>query len=282
MTPVADAVACLRMEGFRRMTYQLWQQDPAAPAAVCVHGLTRNGRDFDALAARLAAHHRVFCPDVLGRGRSDRLTNPEGYTNPDYAGDMVPLIARTGAAEVDWVGTSMGGLIGMILAALPNSPIRRLVINDVGPEIPKAAMARIRDYVGYDPAYGTLEELEAHLRKVHAPFGPLTDAEWRAMAEHGHWRDGEGKYHLACDPAISVPLKSAPLEAVDLWPLWDAIRCPVLLLRGAESDLLRPDTAERMKHRGPRCEVVEFAGVGHAPALNAADQIDAVVEFLTE
>ncbi|WP_413203524.1 alpha/beta fold hydrolase [Rhodospirillum sp. A1_3_36] len=275
-----SVVSVLRLEGFRRMAHVLWERDPDVPSAICVHGLTRNGRDFDLLAESLSHHRRVYCPDVLGRGRSDKLADPMGYNNPAYAADMVPLIARTGAEQVDWVGTSMGGLIGLGLAALPNSPIRRLVLNDVGPFIPKAAMARIRDYVGYDPTYPDLAALETHLRKVHAPFGPLTDAQWAAMAEQGHWKV-EGGYKLACDPAISTFIKLGEAADVAVWELWDKITCPVLVIRGAESDLLLPETLKEMKGRGPGCEVLEIPGVGHAPALMDPAQIDPVVAFLT-
>ncbi|MBK1664155.1 alpha/beta hydrolase [Rhodospirillum rubrum] len=275
-----DSVAVLRPEGFRHMAYVEWRGDHDAPPAFCVHGLTRNGRDFDGLAQALAASRRVFCPDVLGRGRSDCLADPAGYANLAYAADMVTLIARSGGGVIDWVGTSMGGLIGMILAAMPGSPIRRLVLNDVGPFVPQAAMARIRDYVGYDPVFDTLAELEAYLRKVHAPFGPLSDGQWRTMAEHGHWRIEDGRYKLARDPAIAVPIKAAPLADVSLWPLWDAITCPVLVIHGEESDLLGAETVAEMAGRGPGCEVVEVAGVGHAPALLTADQIAPIVDFL--
>jgi pimeloyl-ACP methyl ester carboxylesterase len=275
-----SAVSVLRLEGFRRMAHVLWERNPDAPSAICVHGLTRNGRDFDFLAESLSHYRRVYCPDVLGRGQSDKLADPMGYNNPAYAADMVPLIARTGAEQVDWVGTSMGGLIGLGLAALPNSPIRRLVLNDVGPFIPKAAMARIRDYVGYDPIYPDLAALEAHLRKVHAPFGPLTDAQWAAMAEQGHWKV-DGGYKPACDPAIASFIKLGEAADVALWELWDAITCPVLVIRGAESDLLLPETLKEMKARGPGCEVLEVPGVGHAPALMDSSQVDPVVAFLT-
>jgi pimeloyl-ACP methyl ester carboxylesterase len=282
LAPVSSSVSVLRAEGFRRMAFVSWERDAAAPAAICVHGLTRNGRDFDPLAEVLSHHRRVFCPDVLGRGKSDLLTNPMDYHNGAYAADMVPLIARTGEDTVDWVGTSMGGIIGIILAALPNSPIRKLVLNDVGPVIPREAMARIRDYVGYDPVFKDLAALEAHLRKVHAPFGPLTDGQWADMARHGHWRTAEGDYKLSCDPAIAAFIKQGDkAEEVRFWELWDAISCPVLVVRGARSDLLTAETVAEMKTRGPGCDVVEVPEVGHAPALMEPEQIAPIVDFLT-
>jgi len=282
------AVAVLRAEGFRRMAYTEWTPAAAGaaesgPVTVCVHGLTRNGRDFDPLAAALAgAGRRVLCPDVLGRGRSDRLADPSGYGYPGYMGDMAALIARSGADSVDWVGTSMGGLIGMFLAAMPGSPIRRLVLVDVGPVVPKAAMERIKSYVGTDPRFDTLADLEADLRERHATFGELTDAQWRHLAEHGGRPapEGDGRLAFHYDPAIAVPFADMAAEDVVIWPQWEAVRCPVLVVRGAESDLLLADTAAEMRERGPKAEVVEIPGVGHAPALMDAEQIAIVREWL--
>ncbi len=167
------------------MAYAEWGAAEAARVVLCVHGLTRSGRDFDRLAAALAASGcRVVCPDVVGRGSSDWLEDPAGYAYPQYLADMTALIARLDVEAVDWVGTSMGGLIGMMLAAQPGTPIRRLVINDIGPFIPKAALARIGDYLGQDQSFADLEAAEAHLRTVHAPFGPLTDAQWEHLTLH--------------------------------------------------------------------------------------------------
>jgi pimeloyl-ACP methyl ester carboxylesterase len=272
----AGSVRALGPHGFHRTAYAEWG---SGPPVICVHGLTRNGRDFDRLAAALAASRRVVCPDVAGRGRSDWLAHAEDYGYPLYLSDMAALIARTGEAEVDWIGTSMGGLIGMMLAAQPNTPIRRLVLNDVGPLVPGAALRRLAGYVGQDPRFTSLAELEAHLRKVHAPFGPLDDADWAHLAAHGHRRLEDGSFGLAYDPAIGRALTGAPFD-VNLWAIWDKVACPVLVLRGADSDLLLPETAQEMMRRGPRARLVEFPGIGHAPALMNAEQIAAIRDWL--
>lgn len=279
--PRHRSVACMRPEGFRRMAYVEWGDPTAKRLVICCHGLTRNGRDFDFLAQRLAGQGcRVICPDVLGRGLSDWLDDPMGYLYPYYVSDMAALIARSGAETVEWIGTSMGGLIGMMLAAQAKSPISLLVINDVGPMLPKAALQRIVDYVGLDPVWPTIEAAEASMRTSYAAFGPLTDAQWRHMAEHSVRTREDGQLSPAYDPQISAPLRAQPVADVELWPIWGAVRCPTLVLRGAESDLLLPATADIMKTTGPKAEVVEFAGIGHAPALMDQAQIDVVVEWL--
>jgi pimeloyl-ACP methyl ester carboxylesterase len=215
----------------------------------------------------------------VGRGRSERLPDPAGYGYPQYLADMTALIARLDVPWLDWVGTSMGGLIGLIMAAQPNSPIRRLVINDVGPFIPAAALRRIGDYVGRDPHFDDLNAAETYFREVHAPFGALTDLQWRHLTVHNIVATGHG-YRLAYDPAIAAPFRDAEVEDVDLWSLWEAIEIPVLVLRGAESDLLLAETAAEMAARGPRAEIVEVPGCGHAPALMDERQITVVTEWL--
>jgi pimeloyl-ACP methyl ester carboxylesterase len=262
------------------LSYADWGPPGPARTVVCVHGLTRNGRDFDHLARVLAADRRVICPDVVGRGLSDPLTNPEDYALPTYIGHMAQLLQKLGLAEVDWVGTSMGGLIGMGLAAMPESPIRRLVLNDVGPFLPKAALEYINSYLGLDLRFSSLEALEAHLREIHAGFGPLTDAEWRHLAEHSAARREDGRFGLNYDQRLSRPMTTGPIENIELWPVWDQIRCPVLVLRGTESDLLLAETAAEMTRRGPHAEVIEIDGTGHAPALMAKDQIEIVRTWL--
>jgi pimeloyl-ACP methyl ester carboxylesterase len=219
---------------------------------------------------------------VVGRGRSDWLAKPAQYGYPQYLADAAVLIARLGIGTVDWIGTSMGGLIGMMLAAQPQTPIRRLVLNDIGPLLPKAALARITAYVGEDPRFATLEELEAYLRRVHAPFGPLSDGDWRHLALNSHRRLEGGGFGLAYDPQIGAAFKKATGKDIDLWSIWDAVRCPVLVLRGEDSDLLLPAIAQEMERRGPRATVVSFPGIGHAPALTTADQIGVVRDWLTK
>jgi len=247
---------------------------------VCVHGLTRNARDFDALARALSDRARVLCVDVAGRGRSDWLADPAEYRVDVYARHLLRLLELEGARRVDWVGTSMGGLIGMAIAAGERSPIERLVLNDIGPFVPKEALGFIGSYLGLDLLFPTVEALEQHLRLIHAPFGPLTDEEWAHLARHSSRALPEGGVRLVYDPAIRVPFDTAAAEDMDVWPLYDRIACPTLVLRGTESRLLLPETAEEMTRRGPKARLVTFPGVGHAPALMAADQIEAVRGFL--
>ena len=277
-------VQCLAPEGLHHMAYWEWGDAANPKVLVCVHGLTRQGRDFDTLARALAGEYRVVCPDVVGRGESDWMRNPASYAIPAYVADMVTLLARLDAREVHWVGTSMGGLIGMGLAALPESPIRRLVLNDVGPAIELAALARIGTYVGVPAHWATLDEAADALRAISLGFGPHTREEWLALTRPQLVADGDGfKPHY--DPAIAVPFKAVTPELAAageamLWQSYDAIRCPTLVLRGAESDLLSRVTADAMTQRGPRARVHEIAGVGHAPTLVHADQVAVVRDFL--
>jgi len=266
--------------GFYRMACAEWAGPAGAPTVVCVHGLTRNGRDFDTLAAALSSDFRVVCPDILGRGRSEWLEHAEDYDYAVYVGVMAQLIARLDVPEVLWVGTSMGGLIGMFTAALPNAPIKRLVMNDIGPLLAKAGLARIAAYVGLDPSFPDLDALEAYQREVAAGFGALTDAEWRHLATHAARPKPDGSLGLAYDPRIADAFKKAPPADVDLWTYWDRVVCPTLVLRGANSDLLQRPDALAMTQRGPRARLIEFPGVGHAPALMAPEQIATVRGFL--
>lgn len=278
--PREHHVACLGTRGFHRLRYLEWGDAANPQVVICVHGLTRNAHDFDVLAARLSATHRVIAVDVAGRGGSDWLADKADYGYPRYLADMATLVARTNATHIDWVGTSMGGLIGMLLAATPGSPLRRLVVNDVGPFIPKAALERIAAYVGQDPRFDTIEALEAYLRKVHAPFGPLTDAQWRAMAAHGARQLDDGRFALGYDPGIAEPFRGG-VSDVDLWAVWGQVRCPVLVIRGSDSDLLSAETAARMVSEGPAgSRFIAFHGIGHAPALMTDDQITPIAAFL--
>jgi pimeloyl-ACP methyl ester carboxylesterase len=267
-------------DGSYGLSYAEWGDPNADRTVVCVHGLTRNGRDFDHLATVLQERARVICPDMVGRGLSDPLDHPEHYALPTYVAHMVQVLAKLGLAEVDWVGTSMGGLIGMGVAASGACSMRRLVLNDIGPFIPKAALGRINTYLGLDLRFATLDRLEAHLREIHAGFGPLTDAEWRHLAEHSARRRDDGSFGLNYDQRLGEPMKKGPLEDIDLWPVWDQVQCPVLVLRGADSDLLLAETAAEMARRGPGAEIVEVDGTGHAPALMSKDQIEIVREWL--
>jgi pimeloyl-ACP methyl ester carboxylesterase len=245
-----------------------------------MHGLTRNGRDFDTIAQALADRFHVVCPDVVGRGKSDWLPDGALYSYPQYLADAAALIARVATGPVDWLGTSMGGLVGMMLAAQPLTPIRRLILNDVGPFVPKASLERIGAYVGADPRFADLPELEAYIRRVYADFGNLSDADWAHMTRHSSRRRPEGGYGLAYDPAIATAFRAGPIADVDLWPIWERIRCPVLILRGVRSDLLLPETAARMAASRRDVTLAKFADCGHAPALMDAQQIAAVRNWL--
>ena len=292
--------------GFHRVAYTEWG-DPANPrVVVCVHGLARNSRDFDYLAEALSAHCRVVCMDVVGRGESDWLDNKNEYTFSTYLADAAAMLARVTAPPaaswldrlrgapspptVDWVGTSMGGLIGMFLAAKRNSPIRRLVLNDVGAFIPWGALIRMRGYITRGTRFKSPEEVEAYVREVCASFGELTDAQWRHLAQHSASRENGGDYVLRYDPAIGdglhgrvddeFPIGPNSLRGVDLWTLWGRITSPTLVLRGAQSDVLLAATAIEMRKRRPDTEIVELPGVGHVPALMSEDQISIVRRFI--
>jgi pimeloyl-ACP methyl ester carboxylesterase len=275
----AGALRWLSPAGFFTLRWLEWGPLDGAPV-ICVHGLTRSGRDFDALAAALAAAgRRVFCPDLPGRGASDWLPNPALYQPPIYSKALAHLLARMDG-PVDWVGTSLGGICGMGIAATPGNAIRRMVLNDIGAIIPSAALARIRDYINQPAqAFADIAALEAHLRKVHAPFGPLTDAEWRHLAETSARRDAEGALQLHYDPAITHAFSAGDIADIDLSAFWATIAIPVLILRGITSDILPADVAAEMA-RKPGTSLIEIADAGHAPALMAADQISAIQDFL--
>lgn len=305
---IEDHFLGLGPHGFHRIAYTEWGNPANAHVVMCVHGLTRNGRDFDALAQGLQRQCRVVCMDVVGRGRSDWLKNSADYTFRQYQTDAAALIARVthsraqsapaqwlqalkpaSHAAVDWIGTSMGGLIGMLLAAQPGSPIRRLVLNDVGPFIPWAALMRLKSNLTASRRFASLAEVESMLRQACAQWGPLTDEQWHHLAEHSVQRV-DGGFVLACDPAVGVAtawgwspdskLGNRNLLGLELWSVWQAVQCPTLVLRGADSEVLTQDTVSRMQERGPRTTVVELPGIGHAPSLMAPDQIALVREFL--
>ncbi len=282
--PRLGHVQCLGARGLHRMAYWEWGDPRNERVLVCVHGLSRQARDFDTLAMAMRDHYRVVCPDVVGRGESDRLADPGGYQVPAYVADMVTLIARLGASTVHWVGTSMGGLIGMGLAALPGSPIARLVLNDVGPTIDAAGIARIAAYLGQPLSWPSVEAAADYLLTISKGFGAHTPEQWLALTRPMLRREGEA-YRLHYDPAIATALRAitpaaAAAGQAALWAAYDAIRCPTLLLRGEQSDLLSKDTALAMTARGPKAILHEFADVGHAPTLVRAEQVAVVREFL--
>lgn len=277
-----DFYSSLNPAGFHKIAVSVWGADRTDDVPVlCVHGLTRNRRDFDRLAERLSETRRVYCPDVAGRGQSDVLPDPKAYTFTQYSTDAVALIARTGAAQVDWVGTSMGGILGMLLASYPQTPIRRLVINDVGPFVPKAMVDRLGTYMKQQPpTFATVDEVDAYLRQIHPGFGVLSDADWRHMAQTSATLNAAtGRFELTYDPRLGDYFRDETTD-VDLWAIYDQITCPTLVLRGAHSEMLPQALAQEMTRRGPCARLVEIEGAAHAPALMDAAQIKLVQDFL--
>lgn len=297
LEPTLNYVPCPDNAGGHRMAYWQWGQAEAPHVVVCAHGLSRQGRDFDVLAQAMVQRApgavRVVCPDVVGRGQSDWLKDPMGYQIPSYAADMLALLAQLRPATLDWVGTSMGGLIGMVMAGQPGLPlpvpVRRLVLNDVGPAIQWQALQRIGEYLGKSGSFADVQQAAAAMWAVSTSFGPHTSEQWLALSQHmvKPAADGSGRVELHYDPAIAVPFgglteESAKQGEATLWAVYDAITARTLLVRGADSDLLTPATALAMTQRGPRARLVEFAGVGHAPTFVAPDQVRVVLDFLFE
>lgn len=266
--------------GFHRVHYTEWGDPDNPKVLICVHGLTRTGRDFDFLAAALEHEYRVICPDVVGRGQSDWLNDKSDYTYPLYVNDIAMLLARIDAERIDWIGTSMGGLIGIFLASYAGSPIHKMVINDIGPRIPAAGLQRVAAYVGQLMAFDSIEKMEKFLRAIAATFGNLSDEQWRHMTIHSARQLEDGRYTFAYDPGIAKNFKTLDLKDIDLWSMWDAIHCPTLVLRGEHSDVLEHSDAVAMTERGPKAKLIEFPGMGHAPALMADDQIAVVRNWL--
>jgi pimeloyl-ACP methyl ester carboxylesterase len=282
--PRQEQVQCISPQGLHRMAYWEWGERNNPRVLICVHGLTRQGRDFDVLAQSLCTQYRVVCPDVVGRGQSDWLRDANGYQVPTYIADMVTLIARLQPQLLHWVGTSMGGLIGIGLASLPQTPISRLVINDVGPVLEPNALARIARYLGLNLRWKSLDEATDYISLVSRSFGPLSREQWLRLTEPLLKRDGQD-WIARYDPNIATPFKAATPEKAQadeilLWHLYDSITCPTLLLRGADSDLLKHDTAIAMTQRGPKARLQEFENIGHAPMLVSEDQVELVKAFL--
>jgi pimeloyl-ACP methyl ester carboxylesterase len=282
------SVQCSSPAGLHRIAYKEWGDPGNARVLVCVHGVTRVADDFDDLARALCDHYRVVCPDVAGRGRSDRLRDPQLYALPQYVADMVTLVARVTAGgddKVHWFGTSMGGLIGMALASLADTPVTKLVLNDIGPTLDAAAMARIADYIGQDLRFPDFESGARFVREVSSSFGPHTEAQWNKLAADVLRQEPDGAWVRHYDLALAEPFKAmsserAQLDQDALWRAYDAIACPTLLVRGELSDLLSRETAQEMTRRGPRPQLVEIAGVGHAPTFVQPEQIAIARKFL--
>ncbi len=266
--------------GPHKIAYMDWDDRENPDTLFCVHGLTRNSRDFDSIADVLSERYRVICMDVAGRGDSEWLSRPEDYSYPQYLSDALALLKHLECDQVDWLGTSMGGILGMMIAAMPKTVIKRLIINDIGPFIPNAALKRISEYLGDRPAFRSLEAFEARLRHIHATFGPLTNKQWSHLATHSARQIDPEHWDFKYDPAIAIPFAAVADQDIDLWDIWEAISCPTFILRGAVSDLLPREIAEQAKLRGPKATVREFDGIGHAPALMAEDQIQCIRNWL--
>ena len=293
--PTLNYVFCPDANGGHRMAYWQWGNPDAGHVIVCAHGLSRQGRDFDVLAQALVARGgsdvRVVCPDVVGRGQSDWLKDPMGYQIPAYAADMLALLAQLKPTVLDWVGTSMGGLIGMVVCGQPGLPlpvpVRKLLLNDVGPVIQWEAIQRIGMYLGNAPRFASVEQAATAMWAISTSFGPHTPEQWLALSRHmvKPVPDGQGAVTLHYDPAIAVPFRTVTKESADageamLWQLYDQITADTLLVRGAQSDLLLHETALAMTQRGPKARLLEFDGVGHAPTFIANNQVLAGTSFL--
>ena len=285
MQATRKSVQCLSPVGLHRMSYKEWGDPANQNVLICVHGITRVSDDFDVMAQALSDQYRVICPDVVGRGQSDWLSNPQLYQVPQYVSDMVTLLARLEVETVDWFGTSMGGLIGMGLASLPKNPIRKLILNDVGPALNLTAIARIGDFIGQDVRFDTFDEAAAYIREVSISFGPHSEAQWHKLAADVLKQNQDGKWIRHYDLGLSIPVKAITPESAAagqamLWAAYDTITCQTLLIRGSDSDLLTVEAAQQMTQRGPHAKLVEIAGVGHAPTFVQPEQIAIARDFL--
>ena len=285
-------------EGYYHVAYTEWGEfDSLESTVICVHGLTRNGRDFDALANYLSAHgHHVFCPDIIGRGDSSWLRDSNNYNFERYISDLNVLISRTEAKQVDWIGTSMGGIIGLMMAALPNTPIRRLILNDVGPQVPLHSLWEMAKYVGKEPEFTSKEQAKAHYKTIYAEFGNLTEHQWEEFTENSIHEQSPGLFISKYDPNIHEfkfkwnavkdffyhPHKA--LEGVffdiDLWSYWQKLTCPVYAIRGSRSTLLLPEHLQKMQRSDSLLEVYEVADAGHAPALLEVEHHEKIHSWL--
>lgn len=288
----------LSEEGFHRVAFTEWGKAKNSHIPIiCVHGLTRNGRDFDPLAQFLSERGKhVFCPDIVGRGDSDTLKIPLHYTYEQYIADMNGMIARTGATMIDWIGTSMGGLIGMMLAAQTNSPIRRLILNDVGPQIPVRALQRLARYVGRDPVFTSLDEATQYFKTTYSEIGQLTESQWRKITENSVREISPGQFVSKTDKGVLLsqakskiawrafmhPHKAleGTLFDIDLWHIWRKITCPVLVIHGKQSDLLLPEIISKMREIHGDTDLLEIPDAGHAPALFATAEHEFIYDWL--
>lgn len=274
-------LTCADPHGTHRIAYLHWGEMDNPNVLICVHGLTRNSHDFDFLAKELEKDYRIICPDIVGRGDSDWLSHPEDYNHSVYMADIRNLINHLQVDKVDWLGTSMGGLLGMMIASDSEGPIRRLILNDVGAFLPKEALQRISSYLGgEEKRFHSLNDVEYHLRRIHATFGHLPHEHWQHLAKHSARVNKDGHFYLAYDPNIAANFREAAQDDIELWSVWEQIKCPVMLIHGIESDLLLPGTIEQMQKKHPEMQVVHCVKVGHTPALMSSEQIETVKHWL--
>jgi pimeloyl-ACP methyl ester carboxylesterase len=268
-------------DGTVKLAYLSWGADDAQHKAICIHGISRNSHDFAWLAPVLAeAGWHVVAVDMVGRGKSQWLDDAAGYTMPHYLQHLAYLVSELNLGEVDWIGTSMGGLIGMVAAARGAIPIRRLVLNDVGPFIAASQVGEIITNVGVDPVFADEDELQSYLMERYAPYGPVTDDQWRHLAHNSGRRDGAGRLRLHYDPDIVAPMRAAPAADLDLWELYDGIKAPTLLLRAGVSQVLDQETAEAMAERGPEASLFTFHGITHPLWLADDEQVHLIRDWL--
>lgn len=266
--------------GFHKIAYTEWNDTANNETILCMHGLTRNGRDFDYLAQSLSSSYRIVCPDLAGRGASDRLNNHHFYNQAQYAADLTTLIARLDVQSLIWIGTSLGGILGMYLAAQVRTPIKALILNDIGPLISKIGLTRISKYAKQDQTFVNIDDAERFFRNIYNTTEEITNEQWRHLTECSVTKLDNGQYTLAYDPEVATPLHKWWIPDINLWSLWSKIRCPVLVLRGEKSDILLRQTTDQMQNTWPQTTVFEIPGCGHAPMLMTADQIYLIQNWL--
>lgn len=274
------SIVCPHQGGEHRFVYYEWGDPDNDQVLLCVHGLARTGRDFDHVARAMRDRYRVICPDMVGRGKSGQLDVKADYNYPQYLQDLGALLAAEKPGQLDWLGTSMGGMTGMILAAQPVNPIRRLILNDVGAALAGETVTYLQAWFGEAKHFADLDEAEAYCRDIYKPFGDLSDEEWREIATNTVKPAAGGGYELHYDQGIAENVRKLEPVDVALWEVWEAVRCPVLLLHGKSSIVLRDDTVQRMLEKGPKTDLVEFEGIGHAPTLTREAQIQPIRDWL--
>lgn len=277
----SDSVLCLNPRGVHRMAYRVWGNPDNPRVLICVHGLARNGHDFDELARSLSDTYRVVCPDIVGRGESDWLPEGAPYEIGQYIQDMMVLIGRLKVEKVSWLGTSMGGIIGQALAALPGSPINRLILNDIGARVPKESLKRISLYMG-ERRFSSLDDVETYLRDTYPALAGISDKQWQELARHAVRVLPSGQLALHYDPAIAEATRKAAAmdQDIDLWPFWYSITCPRALIWGEQSDVLDMPTVTQMQAHTPDLEILALPEIGHAPSLMEDDQIRWIKDWL--